>query len=233
MDLFQRKPEDRLDSEQPRDEKKETVIGIVDDNQRFLNAAVRALNASGYPCIHTASDVEGALVLVTQYSPDLMLLDLHLQGDSQDGLELLVQLRAGGYNKLAVLITVDRSMPQFFRAARAGANDFLVKSPHLSLGDEVSHILARHRTRSDSVWNSQAISELSYLRSFGLTPGEIRILKEYAKDFPRYKELADRVGKAERQVRKTFSRICKKLDVGNLAQLAHILTVCAVFDEKE
>ena len=74
-----------------------------------------------------------------------------------------------------------------------------------------------------------AVSELGYLRSFGLTPREIEILAAYSEDFPLQKVLADRVGKAESQVRKSFSRIQKKLGVDNLVQLGHVLTICAMF----
>ncbi len=208
-------------------------IVIVDDNDRFVNAAQRTLNNAGFHNVETATTAETALGLVDSLNPYLTLIDIHLKNETRDGLDFLCQLRANGYKGIAVIITVDRSRPQFFRAARAGANDFLVKSPRLDLRAEVKRILARHHSSSDKEWHPQSISELGYLRSFGLTPREISILAEYATDFPRYKILADRVSKSERQIRKTFSRICKKLGVDNLSQLAHVLTVCAMFDEQE
>lgn len=203
-------------------------IVIVDDNPRFLRAAERALSDKNFRDIAVVRDGEGALDTIAKSHPNLVLIDVHLEGQDLDGIALLQKLRTQGYDKLLVILTVDRSPTLLFRAARAGANEFLVKNSRLDLGKEVERILDRHSNDSRPARVPFTTFDQGYLRSFGLTTGEIVILEEYANGYPRYQELADRLGKSERQLRKTFSRICKKLTINNLPQLAHVLTVCTI-----
>ena len=65
-------------------------------------------------------------------------------------LELLEQVRAKGYRNIAVVISADRSPEQFFRAARADADDFLVKGPHVSLPAEIIRMIDGGRGRRAS-----------------------------------------------------------------------------------
>ena len=203
-------------------------ILVIDDNPRFLRMAERSLGEKNFERVQLAGDVDQALDIISKSHPNLVLVDVHLENEELNGIELAELLRTRGYGDLLAIVTVDPSPTLLFQAARAGANDYIVKNDRLDLGKEALRIWERHHKGSPSAQSSPSAFDLSYLRSFGLTTGEILVLTEYTNGFPRYRELGERLGKSERQLRKTFSRICKKLRVDNLPQLAHVLTICAL-----
>jgi len=206
-------------------------IIIVDDSERFITLCKRWLVAAGYHRITCFGD--GSSLLNDRdrlLEADLLLLDIHLD-NHLDGLQVLKQARQIGYRGLAVVISGDSSMEQCFRAARSGANDFLLKRPTVNVAEEISTLLSRSQ-REEPTLSPNALSNLGYLRSFGLTDKEIEMLEAYATDYCSQQELALRLNKAEGHVRKTFSRIYRKLQVDGLSQLVHVLTSCALFSVK-
>ncbi len=67
------------------------TILVVDDEREIVRALQRSLIAHDYK-VYTAASGEEAVALVSQYRPDLLLLDLMLPGMS--GLEVCRQIRA-------------------------------------------------------------------------------------------------------------------------------------------
>ena len=206
------------------------LILVVDDSARFLAACLRQLNASGLSNVECIQDATVAVDSIKQRTPKLVLVDIHL-GGAHDGLVLLQTSRSLGYRGLAVVVSGDSSQEQCFRAAKAGANDFLLKRPRVNIGGEVARIMENVK-KPDSGIQARAISDLAYLRSFGLTPREIEILEEFSVDYGLLKVVADRLDSAEPQVRKAFGRIYKKLEVSGIHQLVHLLTICSMFSER-
>ncbi len=198
-------------------------IYLLDDSGRFLTAAKRILKAAGFKSLEVFLDPKAARDKMNAGWPDLFLVDIHLGGE-HDGLDFLQSIRNGGYMGKAVVISGDTSREQFFRAALAGADDFLLKGPHVDVGKEVIRFLDGKDAPEQA---KMTVSELGYLRTFGLSPREIEVLEEFCDGFPRYREFAERIDKPERQVRKLFSRVLSKLGLENLSQLAHVLTVCS------
>jgi DNA-binding NarL/FixJ family response regulator len=211
--------------------RRETIV-IVDDNERFLSSAKRILNEAGFEKVVTSARIDDAMRLLASQSPEMFLVDIHLNDDGGDGLFFTKMVRRSGYKGKIVVLSGDKSSSQFFKAARAGANDFLVKGPKVDLPAELKRIFDEKRENATDDDRALAVKELGYLRTFGLTPREIEILVAYAEDFPLQKILSDRVGKAESQIRKSFSRIQAKLGIDNLAQLGYLLTVCAMFERE-
>jgi CheY-like chemotaxis protein len=66
-------------------------ILIVDDNATNLKLARVLLRSEGY-VIRTASDAEGALAILADFRPELILMDIQLPG--MDGIELTRLLKA-------------------------------------------------------------------------------------------------------------------------------------------
>ncbi len=207
----------------------EELVFLLDDNKRFLDVAKRILKSSGFRNVELFYSQEESLERMKSTMPSVFLIDIHLKGEG-DGLQFLQHIRNQGYDGIAVIVSADSSPEVFFRAARAGANDFFLKGPHVDFPTELKRLLNGSRGCANGGWQSTKVSELGYLRSFGLSGREIELLEAFAVDFPRHQALADRMGKAVAQVRKSISRIQDKLMVENLAQLARILTVCAMFD---
>lgn len=207
--------------------RKEIVV-VLDDNERFLDICRRWLKSAGFADVRCLSNPDTAPNEIVSIDPDLVLVDIHL-GSDYDGLKILRALRAANFRGLAVVVSGDSSKEQCFRAAKAGANDFILKRPNVKIGDEVCRVLDQAQ-KSNEPLRAVPLSELGYLRSFGLTPREIEILQEFAKDYGAQKTVADRLDKAPAQLRKAFARIYKKLDIDNLGQLIHVITVCSMFN---
>jgi two-component system KDP operon response regulator KdpE len=112
---------------------------IIEDEpevRRFLRAGLRI---QGYRLIEAASGREG-LVLLAQYLPDVVLLDLGLP--DADGLDVLRQLRE--WSTVPVIVLSARGQErQKVEALDAGADDYLTKP--FSLPELVARLRATLR----------------------------------------------------------------------------------------
>lgn len=213
---------------EPPPERNETIL-VVDDEIDFLEGVRRTMTASGFSDVLMAVDIETSLRLVEAYAPVLALVDLDLGESERSGIALIQQLLKLPGGPIPVVLSGDRAFEQFFRAARAGAVDFLVKGPYVDIPGEVARILDGDRGATRGRVLPEMISDLGYLRSFGLTAKEIALLMEFTKGFPSLSELSTRLEQQPVQTRKTFSRIYDKLHITDLHQLIRTLTVCELF----
>ncbi len=78
-------------------------VVLVDDDERFRATARRALAADGVELVADVADGEGALGAVSEWQPDVVLLDIALPGI--DGLEVARRLRAEAGGPVVVLIS--------------------------------------------------------------------------------------------------------------------------------
>ncbi len=103
-----------------KNDSKKCVL-VVDDESAIQRFICISLRASGYEVI-TANNGNEALEMVDVKKPDLVLLDVFMQG--MDGLEVLKRIRTS--SSMPVLMTSARN----FIAEKAmglGANDFISK----------------------------------------------------------------------------------------------------------
>jgi DNA-binding NarL/FixJ family response regulator len=208
-----------------------TTVAVIDDSERVLKAVSRQLCSIGFAKPFLADTYDAGLETITRRKPDVALVDIHLD-DGKDGLELIREVREKGFRGKAVVFTGDGAPELYMRAAMTGANDFIVKSPRIDVGKELVRVLAEPTAEPDASWVTRSVNDVAYLRTIGVTNREREILGQWAKlAFPPMKILADHVGKAEGQVRKMFCDVYTKLGVENrnIAELAHIITVGALF----
>jgi putative two-component system response regulator len=108
----------------PRDAR----ILIIDDHEANIEALKRILRSAGFMSVNSTTDPRAGAVLVETWSPDLLLLDLHMPG--LDGFGVLEsikpQLRGGSYLPV-LMLTADSSDETKRRALAGGAKDFLTK----------------------------------------------------------------------------------------------------------
>lgn len=117
-------------------------ILIVDDNAANLKLARFALEGEGYE-VRTAPDGEAALIVLSEFRPRLILMDLQLPG--VDGLELTRRLKDDPATSGIVIVAVtafamsgDRE-----RSKRAGCDGYLTKPiDPISLPVQVAAYLA-------------------------------------------------------------------------------------------
>lgn len=101
---------------------------VIDDEQPNLDLMARILRRAGYDRVELTTDPRWAVDHVTELSPDLVVLDLHMPG--MDGLEVLrcLQDRVPADDLLPrLVITADSTDATRRDALALGAHDFLTK----------------------------------------------------------------------------------------------------------
>ena len=99
------------------------LIAVIEDEapiRKFLRAS---LTSEGYR-VEEAEDARRGMQIVTQYSPDLVLLDLGLP--DKDGKEIVSEIRGWSSMPIVVLSARDREREKV-AALDAGADDYLTK----------------------------------------------------------------------------------------------------------
>lgn len=207
-------------------------IVVAGQNPVEVERGLSQLKANGFKSVYGTTSLKDTERMLDHQPCQLCFVDATWSGEYNSGLTFLKSARSNRHQCAYVLLTSDPSLEQFYLGALSGFRDYLVKNRKLNLGKESLRLLDSTETRISSWHNCQAINELGFFRSLGLTHREIDILVEYARDFPRHRELSLRLKKSTPQLRKTFSTIYGKLShtlaVESGAQLAHLLTI-AVF----
>ncbi len=101
-------------------------ILIVDDEPDIRELIGGVLEDEGY-IIRTASTAESALSEIALRKPDLVILDVWLQGSGMDGLEMLNYLKSIDVTIPVIVISGHGSIETAVTAIRRGAHDFLEK----------------------------------------------------------------------------------------------------------
>ena len=100
------------------------AILVVDDDAPIRRMLERALSAEGY-AVEAAADGSLALVSVERSAPDLVILDVAMDGI--DGLAVCRRIRAKGLALPVLLLTARDGVPDRVAGLDAGADDYLVK----------------------------------------------------------------------------------------------------------
>jgi two-component system KDP operon response regulator KdpE len=98
-------------------------VVAVDDEPQVLRYVRRTLEEAGYE-VTSAADPDEAVKQVELQEPDIILLDLRLQGRS--GLDLLKRIREFS-GVPAIFLTAETQSEDAVRALRAGADDYVTK----------------------------------------------------------------------------------------------------------
>jgi DNA-binding NarL/FixJ family response regulator len=115
-------------------------VVLVDDHQMVLDGLQSMLrsHASVIEVVAATTDPTAAVDLVADTTPDVVLVDVRMQGVS--GLELCAELRAAVPSARVVLLTVYDDEQYLFEGLRAGASGYLTKQ---ILGEELVAQLRR------------------------------------------------------------------------------------------
>jgi two-component system response regulator MprA len=100
------------------------AILVVDDDAPIRRMLERALSAEGY-AVEAAADGALALVSVERSVPDLLILDVAMDG--VDGLAVCRRIRDKGLALPVLLLTARDGVPDRVAGLDAGADDYLVK----------------------------------------------------------------------------------------------------------
>ena len=192
-----------------------SVIWLVDDDVDVLRALRRLLDAEGFET-RAFSDADAFLAAHDATLPGCAVIDLGLPGLS--GLALQQRLAAEGRGCPVIFLTGQGSIPAAVEAMRGGAVDFLTKPVHAAtLLAAIRAALARDaaaRAREDA-------DALHRARLASLTPREREVMAEVVAGRLN-KQIAGRLGAAEKTIKVHRGRMIKKMGVRSVAELVTI-----------
>ncbi|MES0329687.1 MAG: response regulator transcription factor [Dehalococcoidales bacterium] len=211
---------------------KEAVIGVflVDDHQ-LVRQGLRTIlrRASGIEVVGEASSGEEALALVKEIKPDVILMDIRMDGT--DGFKSLKQIKKVCPDTAFIMLTVYDSELYAAEAIRTGASGYITKDCTRELLINGIRVVSQGGT----VWQEgilrRATRGLSGLSEEGtggdltpqlveqLTPRELEILALLAEGYGN-KQICTRLNLADITVKKYIKNILTKLGVSNRTHAA-------------
>ncbi|WP_120078540.1 sigma-54-dependent transcriptional regulator [Aurantiacibacter odishensis] len=101
-------------------------ILVVDDERDIRDLVAGVLSDEGYEC-RTAGDSDGALGMIDERRPSLVLLDVWLHGSPMDGLEVLDAIKQREPNLPVIIFSGHGNVDTAVSAVSRGAMDFIEK----------------------------------------------------------------------------------------------------------
>ena len=194
-----------------------TVV-VVEDDSALRQQIVQILNAApDIRCIGAFSTAEEALNEIPAMSPNVVLMDIRLPGMS--GIECVARLKEMAPALQIIIVTIYEDSARLFRALKAGANGYLLKSsPPEQLLDAIRDVYTGGSPLSSHI----ARKVVQYFNLIGLTPTqkqnlsarEQQVLDLLSNGFI-YKEIADQLNIGVETVRTYVKGICRKMHVRN------------------
>lgn len=198
-----------------------TRVGIVEDDRSVReNLALLIDSAPGFACVAACASAEEALRRLPDAAPDVVLMDIHLPG--QSGIECVARLRRVLPQTQVIMLTVEEDSEQVFESLKAGAMGYLVK--HIVPEEILEAVAEVHRGGApmSSHIARRVVSAFQQRTRTGtaegqLSPREEEILRLLAKG-ARSKEIADQLHIGTGTVNTHVRHIYEKLHVRSRAE---------------
>jgi len=194
---------------------KKSVV-VVEDDRRLREQLVQILErAPEIRNLGAYASAEEALPEILAKNPEVVLMDIKLPGMS--GIQCAAEIKKAMPAVQIIMVTVFEDSERIFRALKAGANGYLVKSSppeqllaaihDVSSGGAPmsSHIASKVVRHFHLIGNSAPESQ-------NLSPREAEVLELLASGFI-YKEIGDKLNIGTETVRTHVKNICQKMHV--------------------
>ena len=182
----------------------------IDDHPLLREGVARKIERQpDMVVVDTAGTGQEAVMLYLRHRPDIVLMDLQLPG--MGGLQAIEAIRREDPDAKIIVLTISGGDEDIFRAIRAGAASYLLKS---SLSQDLIATIRRvvdgERPMPPEVAERLAARE----GQSGLSTREIEILELIAKGL-RNKEIASALGIGQETVQTHIKRLFVKLHVSD------------------
>lgn len=108
--------------------RKHTRIAIVDDHEMFRAGVIATLQPY-FTIVGQAADVPSAIEMITQTTPDVVVLDVHVPGgEGGGGAEILARSHPHSPNTAFLALSVSDSAQDVGSVIRAGARGYVTKT---------------------------------------------------------------------------------------------------------
>jgi DNA-binding NarL/FixJ family response regulator len=193
-------------------------VVVVEDNRGLREQLTQILDsAEDIRCVGAFSSAEEALKEIPARKPDVVLMDIKLPGMS--GIECVAQLKRTMPALQIIMVTVYEDSERLFRALKAGANGYLVKSsPPTQLLEAVRDVYSGGSPMSSHIAR-KVVQHFHLLgpspaEAENVSPREQQVLNLLAEGFI-YKEIGDKLKIGVETVRTHVKGICQKMHVRN------------------
>ena len=194
-------------------------VCLVED-QQIVRRGIRTLLdlVDDIEVVGEAADGAAAIQLITETSPDVVLLDLRMPG--RDGIAVLTELRAAGELPPTIILTTFDDEGAVLAAIRAGARGFLLKDVSLERLAESVRMVARGESviqpalteRLLEAARGQGCKFASLDPPDPLTEREVEVLRLMTGGYSN-REIAEALAISEGTVKNHISTILSKLGV--------------------
>lgn len=201
----------------------DTAVHVLDDDPTIRRSVARLLKASGWP-VTVHESISGFLDASVSGSAGCLLLDVRLGQAS--GLDLLEALEHDRSPLGVVLISGFGDVASTVRAMRHGAVDFLTKPfEEHDLLAAVSAAAERSQARASEMGElSRAVERFDRL-----TPREREVCVLVSQGLLN-KQIAGKLGMAEKTVKVHRGRVMSKMAVGSVAELVRLVDRVTISD---
>ena len=189
---------------------------IVEDDHGLREQIIEILaSAKDINCIGAYASAEAALPQIFAKKPDVVLMDIQLTGMS--GIQCVAAIKKMHPAMQVVMVTVYEDAERIFRALKAGANGYLIKScPPEQLLEAIRDVSAGGTPMSSPIASKvvrhfHAIGS-SQTEAENLSPRERNVLDLLAEGLI-YKEIGDQLKISSETVRCHVKSICQKMHV--------------------
>jgi DNA-binding NarL/FixJ family response regulator len=201
-----------------------TSVLIVDDHPIVLQGCRRVLQDRGMAPIFEARDVETADQLARQHQPDVIIVDLAMQGSGLGGLSLIRTIRASNPRARILVFSMHSDPIIVSRALQTGATGYLLKDTSSEdLVRAVESVAAGTRYLSSDLATQVAVVDAGIARNplSDLTPRELQTLELLAQGKP-YGRIAAELNISYKTVVNVCYQLRQKLDVHTLPELIRL-----------
>ena len=195
-------------------------IAIIEDNEKIRNYLLQLI-ADAFPDTEVSaySNGEDALNILKDEPVDMVLFDIELPGMS--GIECMYKLKAVHLQLQCMMLTVFDDPENIFKAIKAGATSYMLKStPPVKIIEAINDLRNGGSPMSSQIarkviefFQQAAGNNQSY---HSLSRREQEIIQVLAKGF-RYKEIADQLFLSQETIRTHIRNIYIKLQVNSRA----------------
>lgn len=200
-----------------------TSVLLIDDHPIVLQGCRHLLEDAGVSDLMEAQTALAGYRLFRRKRPDVVIVDLALNGSGLAGLALVRRLRAHAARMPILVFSMHADPVIASRALEAGATGYLLKD---TSPDDLIEAFEKVRRGQPYISHDLAL-EVALLGTRGrsgvmadLTPRELQALALLAEG-KAYGQIADELGVSYKTVANTCSQLKSKLGATNLAELIH------------
>lgn len=191
-------------------------IIMFDDDKIILNALEIIMKHNGIEVLATAIDGEKARDLYEKYTPDIVLMDIRMKGNS--GIEASKEILKFDSKAKILLLTTFKDDEYIYEALKAGVKGYILKE---NIGNIIPSINAIYS--GSMVFDKEIIEKTAVVKEKNsdpfLTDRENEVLYEIAQGLNN-REIAEKLFLSEGTVRNYISNLLEKLNLRDRTQLA-------------